>query len=214
MEFPTAGEPLDLSAPGEFMWGGDLLVAPPRFPEQPAAYEVRLPGGGWFDYWTGRRVTTAPAADGTTHLSLTPDLKALPVYVRAGAIVPHQPLVQSTAQTPQGPLRLDVYPGPDCRGSVYQDAGDGFGFQSGQFYRASFRCETSAHGVTIRRSAVEGRWRPWWTSIQLVLHEQGPARAASAGQALSGSYDGERRTLSLSVTDDQLARGVALTNES
>ena len=45
------------------------------------------------------------------------------MFVRAGTILPRQPLVQSTMQVPQGPLELDVYPGEDCRGELYFDDG-------------------------------------------------------------------------------------------
>jgi alpha-glucosidase len=196
------------------MWGGDLLVAPPRFGEQPGPYEVRLPAGSWFDYWTGRRVATAPAADGTTHLDAAPDLATLPVYVRAGAIVPRQPLVQSTSQTPQGALELHVYPGPDCRGALYQDAGDGFGYRTGAFYRARFRCEVSGGTVTVRRDAVEGRLRPWWRSVRVVVHGQAGGRATSGGRALDTAVDAAGAAVSFTVTEDQLARGVSLTAAS
>ena len=97
--------------PTAFLLGDRMLIAPPPDLESPQPYKVCLPAGRWYDYWTG-----APLSQSIT---VTPALDRLPVFVRAGAILPTQPLVQSTSQTPQGPLSLDVYPGDDCRGTIY-----------------------------------------------------------------------------------------------
>jgi len=96
LEFPgpVKGKPLDLLAPNEFMWGEALLVAPSPWPESPAPYKLVLPPGDWFDYASGKKLPEAP--------TLTPTAGVLPVYVRAGAILPSEPLVQTTSETPQG----------------------------------------------------------------------------------------------------------------
>src|SRR5258707_14066364 len=103
------------------MLGDRLLIAPPPNFESPAAYRICLPAGGWYDYWSGARVdplqvVNAPGAPGATTqtVSAVPSLASLPVYVRAATILPRQPLVQSTADKPQGPLPLEIYPGGDC----------------------------------------------------------------------------------------------------
>jgi alpha-glucosidase len=105
-----------------FTLGKALLIAPPPKMESPQSYDVCLPAGGWYDYWTGHAVagTMSPdrGGDGATHISETPRLERLPVFVRAGTILPRQPLVQSTSEKPVGPLYLDVYPGDDCSGTI------------------------------------------------------------------------------------------------
>ncbi|GBQ21866.1 hypothetical protein AA12717_1020 [Gluconacetobacter sacchari DSM 12717] len=62
LEFPNAanGFALDLQAPGEFMWGPDLLVAPPQFLEQTDNDAVMLPPGAWYDYWSARKDRPGP----------------------------------------------------------------------------------------------------------------------------------------------------------
>ena len=129
LDFPHAtadGAPIDLTTGGaEFMFGGSILVAPNPSPEEIAPYEIHLPPGTWYDYWSGDKyVRTQPttAIDleqrdkviAQKPLLVTPTLQDLPVYVRAGSILPIAPLVQSTAETPQGPLTLRVFP-PDAR---------------------------------------------------------------------------------------------------
>src|SRR4029077_10718632 len=107
LEFPNATtdlHPLDLDAGNEFLFGPDLLVAPSPFPEQPDSYEVKLPQGVWYDYWSGEKVQAAASEKDANsgNLLIQPKLDTLPVYVRGGAILPLQPLTQSTEERPQG----------------------------------------------------------------------------------------------------------------
>jgi len=165
LEFPEdyKGQPYDLSAPGEFLWGPSLLVAPSPWPESPQPYKVILPRGDWFDFWTGLKVDDAP--------EITPEAGTLPVYVRAGSIIPSQPLVQSTQETPDGPLTLDIYPGPECHGSVYLDDGVTLGYRRGAYYRQSFTCGSDAPGeLHLDIAAPEGDYSPWWRQLRLRLH--------------------------------------------
>lgn len=168
-----------------FTLGRSLLIAPPPKMESPESYEVCLPPGAWFDYWTGKSVTgpTAGVAggDGASHITEMPALDKLPVFVRAGSIVPRQPLVQSTSETPAGPLRLDVYPGPDCLGTIYLDDGHSMEFSRGQYLRQTVRCSVDGQGkLAITFDRREGSFRPWWREINIVVHNvarQSPVRS-------------------------------------
>ena len=158
LEFPHAtkdSQPLDVRAGNEFLFGPDLLVAPPPFPEQPEAYALKLPPGIWYDYWTGAKIQESPAHDSSNAAEpmIQPKLDVLPVYVREGSIIPVQPLVQSTEQTPQGPLTLRVYPGENCRGSVYLDDGKTLAYTRGDFLRIEFSCAVTSTGLSLRRRA-------------------------------------------------------------
>jgi alpha-glucosidase len=197
MEFPDAeaGRPLDLASPGQFMWGPDLLVAPASFGEQPAPYTVTLPPGGWYDYWTGVKVGES-TSESPLRRKITPRLDVLPIFVRAGAIIPRQPLVQNAGERPEGPLQLDVYPGPDCHGSIYQDAGDGFAYRAGDYYRATFGCRSTPDGLVVSRNPTEGAFRPWWREITIVAHDE--RRGA------------RNRPMTITVDESELAAGVIL----
>ncbi len=156
-----------------FTLGSALLIAPPPKPESPQSYDICLPAGGWYDLWNGLAVTapTPAAATAIDTISETPRLDRLPVYVRAGTILPTQPLVQSTAETPNGPLSLDIYPGPACKGVVYLDDGHSMAFQRGAFLRQTIRCETGADGVlSLSFDARDGRFTPWWQTIAVTVH--------------------------------------------
>jgi alpha-glucosidase len=217
LEFPNAApdrHPLDLDvdAAGEFMVGPDLLVAPPPFPDKTDAYDVTLPSRGWYDYWTGKRVDRntergqqSDAATGSqlSTVHITPRLEDLPVFVRPGAIVPIEPLVQSTAEIPRGPLRLHVFPGPDCKGTLYQDDGTSFAYRSGAFLRMTFTCATSTDGreLTVHASKHEGSYPAWWKSVQVEV--DGPAsqlaRVTPGGhETITPSTDG---TIAVEILD-------------
>jgi alpha-glucosidase len=203
LEFPNAApdhHPLDidLDASGEFMVGPDLLVAPPPFPDKIDAYDAKLPSSGWYDYWTGQHVGSATArvpANGLqpeaatgpvlSAVHITPTVDTLPVFVRPGAMLPIAPLVQSTEQKPDGPLLVRVFPGPNCRGTLYQDDGATFAYTRGEFLRMSFTCEPSADGskLSIHVGPHEGRYPPWWQRITVEVEglTAAPARASASG---------------------------------
>jgi len=143
-----------------FTLGPSLMIAGAPKMESPQPYSVCLPAGGWYDYWTGQKVTQRK-------LTLTPKLGELPVYVRAGTILPRQPLVQSTMQVPEGPLQLDVYPGENCRGDLYFDDGVHI---AGPSLRQSIECATVPSGIAIWFNQREGKWRPWWKQIAVTIH--------------------------------------------
>ena len=183
LEFPGATadkHPMDIDAGNEFMFGHDFLVAPPLFFEQPDSYELKLPPGGWYDYWTGAKMPSAGEDGRGKPILIEPKLEVLPVYVREGAILPMQPLIQSTEETPQGPLTLRVYLGKECHGSLYMDDGKTFAYQRGEFLRMEFSCEVGAQGVMVRIGERKGRFQPWWKEFRIELYGWDGA-AASVG---------------------------------
>jgi alpha-glucosidase len=219
LEFPDASPDrhpidVDLDTSGEFMVGPDLLVAPPPFPEKMDDYEAKLPGPGWYDFWTGKRIVFTKARSAaesplpirselpTAHIH--PELATLPVFVRPGTILPIAPLVQSTLERPEGPLTLRVFPGPQCAGSLYQDDGTSFGYRQGDFLRVRFSCEVSATDGTLQVhiSQHEGRFSPWWKQIEVEISDpdRQPASATVNGRPIV--YQLRGRALTLRVDDD------------
>ncbi|WP_342114212.1 glycoside hydrolase family 31 protein [Pseudoduganella sp. OTU4001] len=163
----------------QFMLGGDLLVAPSPTMESPGAYKVELPGKGWYNYWTGQRLA------GKDEM-VTPDSATLPVYVRPGAIIPKQPLVQSTAITPEGRLELHIYPGPNCQGEIYADDGASLAYQRGAYLRQRIRCEETPNGMKVIFEQRQGEWKPWWTGLAIHVHGWAGARSELAPDMSGG----------------------------
>jgi len=223
LDFPTPtadGSPIDLANGNVFMLGPDILVAQSPYPDEVDDYSVALPPVGWYDYWTGSLVEGAAgrkAIDNTRveqpEVHIHRSLDTLPVFVRAGAIVPEQPLVESTDEKPQGPLTLRVYPpGPgvkDCGGSLYQDDGASYAFRKGAFLRVGFSCRATEKGLAVKVESHNGSFPPWWKLLSIEVYgAAGPATGASA--MLDGSqpapvtpgYDAEHHRITVLVPDD------------
>jgi alpha-glucosidase/alpha-D-xyloside xylohydrolase len=128
----------------EYLWGRDLLVAPVT-EKGATSRNVYLPQGSWYDFWTGGKV------EGGHEITRPVDLQTLPLYVRAGAIIPMGPVKQYTSQKVDGPLQLSVYPGQDGSFVLYDDDGVSFHFEKGEY--AKF----DVHGMI-----ATGRWRSRW----------------------------------------------------
>jgi alpha-glucosidase len=207
--------------PTAFLLGDRLLIAPPPELDSPQTYQICLPAGGWYDYWTGDPVAlnaahTSLGAAAAQIISVTPALDRLPVFVRAGAILPGQTLVQSTSEVPQGPLSLDVYPGDNCRGTIYDDDGHSMAYKERDYLRQGVLCVQTDTGIDIDFKAREGQFRPWWRQVIVRVHHwAGGAQAFLQGKrivdpvvshgVLSVSFDdpgGESR-LSLKTKPDR-----------
>lgn len=198
LEYPDAASlPCDRSM--TFLLGAKLLVAASPTPESPQDYRICLPAGGWFDYWTGLPVP--PVDAGTPQVLVeTPSLERLPVFVRAGTILPRQPPVQSTMQAPDGPLRLDVYPGEDCEGVLYADDGHGMGYARGEFLRQRLRCVVTVDGLEIAFDARGGSFVPWWKRIEIVVHDwRGDARVELDGNRVESISDSARSVIRFTI---------------
>jgi alpha-glucosidase len=199
--------PQTLDAPCDqnmtFTLGKALLIAPPPKPDSPYSYDVCLPTGGWYDLWTGRAVTGTDGTAPFDHVRETPRLDRLPVYVRAGTILPSQPLTQSTAEVPEGPLTLDVYPGRDCGGTLYLDDGHSMAFQRGAYRRQAITCRLEAGRLEIRFSPAQGSYVPWWRTIAIEIHGWKAPAAVLAGQRpVASGFDPASGILRFQLPDE------------
>lgn len=142
-------------------------------------------------------------------------LDTLPVFVRAGSIVPEQPLVESTDITPEGPLTLRVYPpaapDKDCDGSLYLDDGVSYAYQKGESLRVDFACKLTAQGLIVSVAPHKGSYAPWWKILSIEVYGAArPAAAASfnapGGAAVSNpvstGYDADHHRITALIPDD------------
>jgi alpha-glucosidase len=222
LEFPDAApdrHPLDTDndASGEFLLGGNLLVAPPPYPGETGDYSVELPSPDWYDFWTGAHLTPVDAPPSLTAdpaaasklktppaVRITPRLAELPVFVRAGTILPVAPIVESSNESPRGPLTLRVYAGEQCSGQLYQDDGKTYAYTRGDFLRMQFSCQQGEDGLEVRIGAHQGSFPAWWKQIQLEVHgwtpKQGEIRVN--GEKLVSHIDIELNSFAFVMQDD------------
>ena len=141
----------------EYMFGDEMLVDPVVAPADKvsglATESVWLPEGEWIEWPTGRHFT-GPA---TVERSFSID--QIPVYVRAGAIVPMQPPMLYTGQKPVDPLIVNVWPlnpGTTSDYSVYEDSGVSVQYQSGVFTRLPIQAAQTGDTLRVEIGPVQG----------------------------------------------------------
>jgi alpha-glucosidase/alpha-D-xyloside xylohydrolase len=132
LHYPEDAEAVKLG--DQYLWGRDLLVAP-VVERGATARRVYLPGGQWYDWWGDG---SGPAVRGGRWVTRDVDLGTIPIYVRAGAIIPLDPVRQYTAQEVDEPTTVRVYPGADGSFTMYDDDGHTLGYQNGSDGRESW----------------------------------------------------------------------------
>ena len=126
----------------QFMYGPAFLVNPVT---EPAATTrpVYLPKAQWYDFWTG------VAIDGGRMINAITPLDRLPVYVRAGSIVPLGPDQQWSTEKPEDPIELRVYRGADADFTIYEDENDSYDYEKGVYATIPLHWDDGAHTLTI-----------------------------------------------------------------
>lgn len=118
-----------------YLWGDAFLVSPVVERGQ-TTKTVCLPSGAWYDFWTDA------LHEGPDYVSVAAPLNVMPLFVKAGSIIPMWPLVQSTAYRPPDTLALAVYPGSSGGGfSLYEDDGTTLEYQQGAYATTEIRTE-------------------------------------------------------------------------
>ncbi|MBZ5626509.1 MAG: DUF5110 domain-containing protein [Acidobacteriia bacterium] len=127
----------------EYLFGRDILVAP-VVEKGATSRTAYLPHGAWYDFWTGERL------EGGREITRKVDLETMPVYVRAGAVLPMGPVRQYTGEKADAPLSLLVHPGADGSFSLYEDDGKTFDFRKGEFMRVNIAWNDRQRRLSLR----------------------------------------------------------------
>jgi len=124
LHFPN--DPRSIECRDQYMWGKNLFVAP-VVEKGATTRRVYLPPAIWYDFWTGERI------EGGHEINRSVDLETLPLYVRAGSILPLGPVKQFVDERVDGPLSVSIYPGGDASFLLYEDDGVSFNYRKGQW---------------------------------------------------------------------------------
>lgn len=136
-------DPTAVARGDQFLWGRDILVAPVT-DKGATQRPVYLPRGDWFDFWTNERVV------GGKEISKPVDLATMPLFVRAGAIIPFGPIKQFTEEKVAGPLTVQIYPGADGEFVLYEDDGKTFDFRRGEWMGLRLRWNDKSRRLTVQ----------------------------------------------------------------
>jgi alpha-D-xyloside xylohydrolase len=126
----------------QFMYGPALMINPVTEPGA-TSRELYLPKAKWYDFWTGH------AIDGGAIINATAPLERIPVYARAGSILPMGPDIQYSNEKPADPIELRIYPGADGTFTLYEDENDTYNYEKGVHATIPLHWDDAAHTLTI-----------------------------------------------------------------
>ena len=140
MDFPS--DPKVIGLNDEYMFGPAFLVAPITS-QDTTSRAIYLPAGtDWYDFWTNQRYT------GGQSITADAPIDKLPLFVRAGSILPLGDEIENTTQT-QKITELRVYPGADGDATVYSDDGHTYDYEKGQFQLATLHFDDKTKSVQV-----------------------------------------------------------------
>jgi len=162
-----AQDPAATARGDQYLYGRDILVAP-IVEKGATTRSVYLPAGTWYDFWTKEKI------EGAREINRKVDLETIPLYVRAGAILPMGPVKQYTDEKVEGPMSLYIHPGADGSFSLYEDDGRTFGFRQGAFTRLNIAWKDRTRTLRLSQTKASGP-RP----IQLYVVGESVTRGLS-----------------------------------
>ncbi len=155
-DFPSDGNVYNI--PGQYMFGPAFMVSPVTtqlYSGANAATDIKtskvyLPKAKWFDFWTGEAIIGGKVIDAPAPIEI------MPLYVRAGSIVPMGPVVEYATQNPGAPIELRIYPGADGSFEFYEDENDNYNYEKGA--HATFTLNWNDKARLLSISATKGHF--------------------------------------------------------
>ncbi len=141
MDFPA--DALAQTVGDQFMFGPELLANPVTHPGAQAR-GVYLPGGTkWTDFWTGQ------SYEGGQNIDAAAPIQTMPLYVKAGSILPYGPTVQYADEKPEDPLELRIYRGANGSFTLYEDEDDNYHYEHGAYATIPLRWDERTQTLTV-----------------------------------------------------------------
>ncbi|MGB6133934.1 MAG: TIM-barrel domain-containing protein [Acidobacteriaceae bacterium] len=171
----------------EYMFGPDLLVNPVTQQGATSRQVYLPPAAGWYDFWTGRRQT------GGQRIEAPAPLDRIPLYVKAGSILPLGPVVEYAAQSPDAPLDLRIYRGADGDFNLYNDEGDTYDYEKGEHAIIPIHWDDATATLTLgaRMGSYPGMPQRRTFRVILVGQDHGAGAEVSAAADREVKYDGQ-----------------------
>jgi alpha-D-xyloside xylohydrolase len=174
----------------EFMYGPAFLVSPVTQPDA-TSRPVYLPKAKWYDFWSGTSV------DGRREVSAAAPLDRLPLYIRAGSIVPMGPDLEWSTQKAADPIELRIYRGSDASFTLYEDENDTYNYEKGAYATIPFHWDEAKQLLTIgdRKGQFPGMLSSRRFQVVLVGRDHGAGIAPSDKADKVVEYSGKTITL-------------------
>lgn len=172
----------------QFLFGNSLMVCPVT-KKGARKRNVYLPKGNWVGFWNGKEIK-----GGTTVVAEAP-LRIMPIYVKAGSILPVGPKVQYAMQQSTEPMQILIYPGADGRFELYEDEGENVNYEQGYFSNIEFKWNDADKILTIEDRKGDFKGMPVNRKFEIVLVKNGFGN--DSGRAKRISYNGSMKQIKL-----------------
>lgn len=176
LAFDFANDENVLDIKDEYMFGPSVLVKPVTHPicydeqgntlKEPNTHEqVYLPAGArWIDFWSGATY------EGSQMVSVEATLDHLPLFIKAGSIIPQGAIVEYAALQDTHPLQIHVYPGADAAFTLYDDSGDGYDYEKGAYATTQLLWDDASHTLVLGKREGSFAQMQAERPMQVVLH--------------------------------------------
>lgn len=192
MDWPSDKKTLEID--DQYMFGGSILVAPVT--GDVTGRKIYLPEGEWVDFWTGCRLS------GDVSFYCDAPLDKIPLYVKAGSIIPTGPSVQYASEKPWDSLQIRIYPGADGIFSLYEDSGDGYDYETGA--HSVIRFQWDDRNATLTIHPREGSWNGMIAErefrIVIVRNDAGSGLDTESSD-IRVRYNGQKQTVNMAQND-------------
>jgi alpha-D-xyloside xylohydrolase len=174
----------------QYMYGPAFLVSPVT---EPAATTRRLylPHATWYDFWTGSK------ADGGTVIDAASPLDKMPLYIRAGSILPMGPDLEWSTQKPEDPTEVRVYRGADGDFTIYEDENDTYNYEKGTYATIPMHWDDAKQTLTVgeRKGHFPGMLESRSFRVTFVGENHGVGVDAAENPDKVVSYSGKALTV-------------------
>jgi alpha-D-xyloside xylohydrolase len=174
----------------EFMYGPAFLVNPVTEPSA-TARQVYLPKAKWYDFWSGA------STDGGGEITAAAPLDRLPLYIRAGSIVPMGPDLEWSTEKPADPTEVRVYRGADGDFTLYEDENDNYNYEKGVYATINMHWDDTKQTLTLgdRKGQFPGMLASRKFQVVFVGENRGTGIAPSENPSAVITYSGKATTV-------------------
>jgi alpha-D-xyloside xylohydrolase len=193
----------------QFMFGPAIMVAPVTEPEAisrrlylPATNPTTSSKANWYDFWTGERLAR------TGDIQAEAPLNRIPLYVRAGSILPLGPEEEWSMQKPADPIELRVYTGADGDFALYEDEGDDYNYEKGAYYTIRLHWDEAQHVFTIgpRQGSFPGMLRSRTFRLVFVSKYHGVGIEPTGAAVQTVIYYGKQVNITVRIEKISIAQ--------
>ncbi|WP_069658282.1 glycoside hydrolase family 31 protein [Arcticibacter eurypsychrophilus] len=204
MDFPEDKKVVNID--NQYMFGKSLLVAPvtdSMYTKRVGGvtetdiktiklHKVYLPAGhDWYDFWTGNKISGGQEIERAVPIDL------IPLYVKAGSIIPMGPFQQYSNEKDLKNLEIRLYPGADGSFTLYEDENDNYNYEKGMFSTITFKWNDKTRNLTVedRIGTFSGMIQNRLFNVTLVNGKQGVGMAEPMKPTQVLSYSGKKKIL-------------------